>query len=82
MGGSGDADGVPNCFDVELDFRVNAIAPFLIDVAGNREAIPDADFSEWTAPEAIVDDVLHLLSNEAVTGQIVQMAGGQPEMVA
>lgn len=42
--------------------------------------MPDADFSAWTAPEAVVDEAIHLLSNEGVTGQIVQMAGGQPEL--
>jgi NAD(P)-dependent dehydrogenase (short-subunit alcohol dehydrogenase family) len=65
--------------DVELDARVNAVAPFLIDVPGNREAMPDADFSEWTAPDAITDEVLHLLSNEGVTGQVIQTTGGQSE---
>lgn len=65
---------------VELDARVNAVAPFLIDVPGNREAMPDADFSAWTAPEAVVDEVIHLLSNEGVTGQIVRMTGGQPDL--
>ena len=44
--------------------------------------MPDADFSEWTALEAIVDEVCHLLTNEGVTGQIVQMTGGQPEGAA
>lgn len=65
-----------------LDARVNAIAPFLIDVPGNREAMPDADFSEWTAPEAVVDEVVNLLSNEGIRGQAVRMTGGQPEVSA
>jgi NAD(P)-dependent dehydrogenase (short-subunit alcohol dehydrogenase family) len=65
--------------DVELDARVNAVAPFLIDLPGNREAMPDADFSEWTAPDAITDEVLHLLANEGVTGQVIQTTGGQSE---
>ncbi|MBX0325266.1 SDR family oxidoreductase [Halomicroarcula sp. F13] len=78
--GKGAVRTLAESLDVELDGRVNAIAPFLIDVPGNREAMPDADFSEWTAPEAIVDEVLHLLSNEGVTGQIVQMTGGQSEV--
>jgi NAD(P)-dependent dehydrogenase (short-subunit alcohol dehydrogenase family) len=77
--GKGAVRTLTESLDVELDARVNAVAPFLIDVPGNREAMPDADFSEWTAPEAVVDEVVHLLSNEGVTGQIVQMTGGQPE---
>ncbi|WP_244605349.1 hypothetical protein [Halorhabdus rudnickae] len=56
------------------------MAPFLIDVPGNREAMSEADFSEWTAPEAVVDEVVHLLTNAGVTGQIVQLIGGQPEV--
>lgn len=68
--------------DVEPDARVNAVTPFLIDVPANREATPDADFSEWPAPEAVVDEVLHLVMNAGVTGQIVQMTGGQPEAEA
>ncbi|SEP23040.1 NAD(P)-dependent dehydrogenase, short-chain alcohol dehydrogenase family [Halogranum amylolyticum] len=78
--GKGAVRTLTESLDVELDTRVNAVAPFLIDVPGNREAMPDADFSAWTAPEAIVDEVIHLLSNEGVTGQIVQMTGGQPEL--
>ncbi|ELY99954.1 MULTISPECIES: SDR family NAD(P)-dependent oxidoreductase [Halobacteriales] len=78
--GKGAVRTLTESLDVDLDARVNAVAPFLIDVPGNREAMPDADFSEWTAPEAIVDEVLHLLSNQGVRGQIVQMTGGQPEM--
>lgn len=80
--GKGAVRALSESLDVELDARVNAVAPFLIDVPANREAMPDADFSEWTAPEAIVDEVIHLLSNEGVTGQIVQMTGGQPEVAA
>ncbi|QCS44485.1 SDR family NAD(P)-dependent oxidoreductase [Natrinema versiforme] len=79
--GKGAVRTLTESLDVELDARVNAVAPFLIDVPGNREAMPDADFSEWTAPEAIVDEVLHLLSNKGVGGQIVQMTGGKPEGV-
>ncbi|WP_227357250.1 SDR family NAD(P)-dependent oxidoreductase [Haladaptatus salinisoli] len=80
--GKGAVRTLTESLDVELDARVNAIAPFLIDVPGNREAMPDADFSAWTAPEVIVDEVLHLLTNQGVTGQIVQMTGGQPEGAA
>ncbi|MFB6125146.1 MAG: SDR family NAD(P)-dependent oxidoreductase [Halanaeroarchaeum sp.] len=65
---------------VGLDARVTAVAPFLIDVPGNREAMPDTDFSEWTAPEAVVDEVIHPLSNAGATGRIVQPTGGQPEV--
>lgn len=77
--GKGAVRTLAESLDIELDARVNAVAPFLIDVPGNREAMPDADFSEWTAPEAITDIVLHLLANEGVRGQVIQTTGGQPE---
>ncbi|WP_042662411.1 SDR family NAD(P)-dependent oxidoreductase [Haloferax sp. ATB1] len=78
--GKGAVRTLTESLNIELDARLNAIAPFLIDVPGNREAMPDADFSEWTDPEAIVDEVLHLLSNEGVTGQIIRMTGGQSKL--
>lgn len=68
--------------DVELDSRVNAIAPLLVDVPESREAIPDTDCSEWTAPETVVDEVIQLLSNEDVTGEIIQETGEQPVVEA
>jgi len=78
--GKGAVRTLTESLDVELDARVNAVAPFLIDVPHNREAMPEAEFAEWTAPEAVVDEVTHLLSNDGVKGQIVQMTGGQPRL--
>lgn len=80
--GKGAVRTLAESLDAELDARVNAIAPFLIDVPGNREAMPDADFSEWTAPEAVVSEVVNLLSNAGIRGQVVRMTGGQPEVSA
>lgn len=40
---------------------VNAIAPEIIDTPGNRSAMPDADRSDWLAPEKIAS-VLSFLS--------------------
>lgn len=75
--GKGAVRTLAESLNVELDARVNAVAPFLIDVPGNREAMPDADFSEWTAPDAITAEVLHLLANEGGTGQVIQTTGRQ-----
>jgi len=53
--------------------RVNAVAPTTIDTPANREAMPDADRSAWTAPERIAV-VLRWLASEdagAVRGAIV-----------
>jgi NAD(P)-dependent dehydrogenase (short-subunit alcohol dehydrogenase family) len=45
--------------------RVNAISPSTIDTPANREAMPDADFSTWTAPASIASVVLLLASDGA-----------------
>src|SRR5207245_8638068 len=33
--------------------RFNCVVPSIIDTEANRRAMPEADFSRWTAPEAI-----------------------------
>jgi NAD(P)-dependent dehydrogenase (short-subunit alcohol dehydrogenase family) len=40
--------------------RVNAILPGVIDTPANRQAMPDADRSGWTAPETIAATVAFL----------------------
>jgi NAD(P)-dependent dehydrogenase (short-subunit alcohol dehydrogenase family) len=52
---------------------VNAIAPSIIDTPTNREAMPDANTSEWTAPSEIAPTVLYLAApaNASVTGAII-----------
>jgi len=53
--------------------RVNAVAPTTIDTPANRAAMPDADPSAWTPPEAIARVILWLASDAAtpVRGAIV-----------
>jgi NAD(P)-dependent dehydrogenase (short-subunit alcohol dehydrogenase family) len=52
---------------------VNAVAPDTIDTAANRAAMPDADFTMWSRPEAIAKTILGLASpeNESVTGTVL-----------
>lgn len=38
----------------------NAIVPSTIDTAGNRKAMPDADFSKWVPPAAIAEGMVFL----------------------
>jgi NAD(P)-dependent dehydrogenase (short-subunit alcohol dehydrogenase family) len=45
--------------------NVNCILPSTIDTPQNREAMPKADFSQWTTPEAIADVFLFLASPAA-----------------
>jgi NAD(P)-dependent dehydrogenase (short-subunit alcohol dehydrogenase family) len=51
----------------ESGVRVNAVVPTTIDTPANRQAMPDADFSGWTPPEAIARVVLWLASDAAAT---------------
>lgn len=45
--------------------NVNCIMPSTIDTPQNRKAIPNGDFSNWVAPEAIADVILFLISDAA-----------------
>lgn len=45
--------------------RVNAVVPTTIDTPANRAAMPDADFSQWTAPARIADVLVWLASPAA-----------------
>ncbi|MBW2231496.1 MAG: SDR family NAD(P)-dependent oxidoreductase [Deltaproteobacteria bacterium] len=47
--------------------RVNAVMPTTIDTPANREAMPDADFSTWTAPEEIARVIVWLASEAGRT---------------
>jgi NAD(P)-dependent dehydrogenase (short-subunit alcohol dehydrogenase family) len=57
--------------------RFNAVLPGTIDTAANRRAMPDADRSKWTSPEAIAGVMAFLLSSESAptTGALVPVDG-------
>jgi NAD(P)-dependent dehydrogenase (short-subunit alcohol dehydrogenase family) len=44
---------------------VNCILPRTIDTPDNRQAMPNADYSRWTKPEAIAEVILFLASESA-----------------
>ncbi len=44
--------------------RVNTILPTTIDTPANRAAMPNADFSQWTAP-ALIGEVIFWLASDA-----------------
>ena len=52
---------------------VNAVLPGIIDTLPNRAAMPDADYSAWTAPAAIADVIWFLASPKAraINGALV-----------
>jgi NAD(P)-dependent dehydrogenase (short-subunit alcohol dehydrogenase family) len=53
--------------------RFNAVLPGTIDTPANRRAMPDADRSKWTSPDAIAAVMAFLLSPESAptTGALV-----------
>jgi NAD(P)-dependent dehydrogenase (short-subunit alcohol dehydrogenase family) len=57
--------------------RVNAVLPGTIDTPANRRAMPQADRSSWTAPEAVARVIAFLLSRDSapVTGALVPVDG-------
>ena len=59
-----------NKFD---NINVNCILPGTIDTPQNRDAMPDANFSNWVPPEALADVVVFLASEAArcVTGAAI-----------
>jgi NAD(P)-dependent dehydrogenase (short-subunit alcohol dehydrogenase family) len=53
--------------------RFNAVLPGTIDTPANRRAMPNADRSKWTSPDAIAGVMAFLLSSESAptTGALV-----------
>jgi NAD(P)-dependent dehydrogenase (short-subunit alcohol dehydrogenase family) len=57
--------------------NVNAVLPSIIDTPPNREGMPDADFSQWVAPEQLATVICFLASPaaSAVHGALVPVRG-------
>ena len=52
--------------DENLDnVQASVIVPSIIDTPPNREAMPDSNFKDWVTPEAIAQNIGHLLSDSA-----------------
>ncbi len=49
----------------EQGINVNSVLPGHIDTPENREQTPEADFSRWVAPSAVVEVILFLASEAA-----------------
>jgi len=47
--------------------RVNAVVPTTIDTPANRQAMPQADFSQWTPPARIAAVLRFLASDDGAT---------------
>jgi NAD(P)-dependent dehydrogenase (short-subunit alcohol dehydrogenase family) len=59
------------------NINVNCVLPGTIDTPQNRQAMPDADFANWVAPQAIADAILFLSSRagRAVQGAALPVTG-------
>lgn len=51
----------------DAGIRVNAVVPTTIDTPANREAMPKADFSQWTPPARIAAVLVWLASDTGAT---------------
>jgi NAD(P)-dependent dehydrogenase (short-subunit alcohol dehydrogenase family) len=60
--------------------RANCVMPGTIDTPGNRAAMPKADRSSWTPPEAIARVIAFLLSpaSAPLTGAVLPVDGPAP----
>ena len=59
--------------------RVNCILPGIIDTEANRAAMPRADVSGWTTPQAIAELIAFLLSprSGALSGALLPLVGNK-----
>ena len=57
--------------------NVNAVLPSVIDTPANRNAMPDADFSEWVSPEQLANVMCFLISDLArgIHGALIPVRG-------
>jgi NAD(P)-dependent dehydrogenase (short-subunit alcohol dehydrogenase family) len=51
--------------ELQGHIRVNAVLPLVLDTPANRAAMPDADPTRWTTPEAVAEVIVFLASNRA-----------------
>lgn len=58
----------------EINLTSNAIAPFIIDTAANREWMKEADYSSWIKPEEIGELVHSIFSNyNFISGNVIEL---------
>ena len=57
--------------------NVNAVLPSIIDTPQNRQAMPDADFSNWVSPEKLASTICFLMSDAAsdIHGALLPVTG-------
>jgi NAD(P)-dependent dehydrogenase (short-subunit alcohol dehydrogenase family) len=57
--------------------NVNAVLPSIIDTPPNRQAMPEANFSQWVAPEKLAEVICFLASERAsaINGALLPVKG-------
>lgn len=57
---------------------VNAVAPSVLDTPANRQAMPQADYSQWVAPADLAQIIAFLASpaNRVTRGAVIPVYGG------
>jgi len=57
--------------------NVNAVLPSIIDTPANRKDMPDADPSQWVAPQDLANVICFLVSDaaRAIHGALVPVRG-------
>lgn len=59
---------ITECMSAELKdqgINVNCVLPSIIDTPQNREAMPDAEFSNWVSPKQLAEVICFLASDAA-----------------
>jgi NAD(P)-dependent dehydrogenase (short-subunit alcohol dehydrogenase family) len=54
---------------------VNAVLPSVLDTPANRADMPAADFTRWVSPSAVAEVIVFLLSDLAISGATLPVAG-------
>ncbi len=59
------------------NITANAILPSVIDTPMNRNAMPDANFSDWVKPEQLADIIYSLVSTvgDPINGALIPVSG-------
>jgi NAD(P)-dependent dehydrogenase (short-subunit alcohol dehydrogenase family) len=56
--------------------RAHIFVPSIIDTPQNREAMPDADFTQWVSPSDIAEAMHYAVNNPALRNMTFKLYGG------
>ncbi|WP_026951860.1 SDR family NAD(P)-dependent oxidoreductase [Algoriphagus mannitolivorans] len=58
------------------DIRTHVFVPSIIDTPGNRQSMPDADFSKWVAPKEIAEAMHYAVNTPSLRNMTFKLYGG------